>query len=190
MKKESLLSAGSAFVVGLLLGVIGTNLTQNKGVSTQIESLAGQPTIDPANQTSALEQIVLQEPQNRNAWVQLGHRYFDSDQPMQAIDAYGKALEIDGNDADILTDQGIMFRRVGWYDRATENFEKAYQLNNKHLQSLYNLGVVYRYDLQDYNKAISAWSRFIELNPTGQGVDQLRAEIEFMQAQLKTSLPK
>ena len=39
---------------------------------------------------SVLEEIVAREPGNRNAWVRLGHNFFDSNQPMRAINAYAK----------------------------------------------------------------------------------------------------
>ncbi len=140
------------------------------------------PVVNHQQQITMLEGIVSREPENRNAWVQLGHNFFDANQPMKAIDAYGKALELEANDANILTDQGVMYRRVGWYDKAITNFEKANALDRSHQQSLYNLGVVYRYDLQDFEKAIDAWSRFIALNPSGAGIDQIKAELEFLKS--------
>ncbi len=127
-----------------------------------------------------LQGIVAKEPGNRNAWVQLGHNYFDSEQPMKAIDAYGKALAIDDRDPDILTDQGVMFRRVGWYDKAIANFVKASEIDPTHQQSLYNLGIVYRYDLKDFSKAVAAWEKLLALNPSASGAAQLRKEIEFL----------
>ena len=129
-----------------------------------------------------LEGIVAKDPANRNAWVQLGNTYFDSDNPMKAVEAYGKALELDGNDPNVLTDQGVMFRRLGWYDRAVDNFTKAYDLDPAHAQSLYNLGVVYRYDLQDLAKAKEAWEKYLKVNPSGPGADQVRQELNFIKA--------
>ncbi|NIQ93302.1 MAG: tetratricopeptide repeat protein, partial [Desulfuromonadales bacterium] len=95
------------------------------------------------------------------------HNYFDSNQYVQAVEAYDKALELDGNDPNVLTDQGVMFRKLGWYDRAVQNFRKANQLNSLHTQSLYNLGIVYRYDLNDFEKAIEAWEKFLSIAPPG-----------------------
>jgi hypothetical protein len=43
--------------------------------------------------------------------------------------------------------------------------------------------VVYRYDLQDLTNARTAWERFLVINPTGPGTDQIRAEIEAMKSQ-------
>ena len=129
-----------------------------------------------------LLEVVEKEPENRKAWVQLGHDYFDTNQFVQAVEAYDKALAMDRNDPNVLTDQGVMFRKLGWYDRAGSNFEEANKINSFHTQSLYNLGIVYRYDLNDFGKAIEAWERFLSIAPPGPSVDQIRAEIEFMKS--------
>jgi tetratricopeptide (TPR) repeat protein len=94
------------------------------------------------------------------------------------VEAYDRALELDPSDPNVLTDQGVMFRRLGWFDRAVENFTKASEIDPSHRQSLYNLGIVYRYDLQDFEKAGEAWEKFLALNPSGPGSDQVRAELE------------
>ncbi len=180
MKKENLLFLVVALIVGLLVGII----VGNKGSdSPKSNTSSPPPAASVANydqNIKMLKGVVEKEPQNRNAWVQLGHNYFDSNQFVQAVEAYDKALELDGNDPNVLTDQGVMFRKLGWYDRAVQNFEKANQLNSLHVQSLYNLGIVYRYDLNDYGNAIKAWERFLAITPPGQSADQVRSEIEFM----------
>lgn len=180
MKKENLFFIAVALVVGLLVGII----VGNKGGDTPSGSTSGQPPAAPVanyeQNIKMLQDVVEKEPENRNAWVQLGHNYFDSNQFLQAVEAYDKALEIDGNDPNVLTDQGVMFRRLGWYDRAVENFRKANELNPLHAQSLYNLGIVYRYDLNDFEKATEAWQKYLDVAPPGPAVDQIRGEIEFM----------
>ncbi len=133
-----------------------------------------------------LKAIVEKEPENRDAWVNLGHNYFDSNQYVQAVEAYDKALELDRNDPNVLTDQGVMFRKLGWYDRAVSNFEEASKINSFHTQSLYNLGIVYRYDLNDFPKAIEAWEKFLSIAPPGPSTDQIRNEVEFMKTHSPT----
>jgi tetratricopeptide (TPR) repeat protein len=73
-----------------------------------------------------------------------------------------------------------MYRKVGWFDKAINNFEQAAKVDPAHAQSLFNLGVVYRYDLQDFAKAKEAWERYLKINPSGGGADQVRAELEFI----------
>lgn len=181
-KNETILIVVVTFLVGVLVGVIGIKATQGPGQKAQPVSAPVAPQVNYEQQIQQLEKIVGQAPDNRNAWVQLGHAYFDSNQPAKAIDAYDKALALDPNDADVLTDQGVMFRRMGWFDKAIENFEKAHGVNSLHATSLLNLGIVYRYDLQEFDKAKDAWEKFLELQPTGQQADQIRAEIEFLKS--------
>src|SRR6266540_3403195 len=115
---------------------------------------------------------------NFDAWVQLGNDYFDTRQPQKAIDAYGRALELRPNSANVLTDQGVMYRDVGQFDRAIANFTKANQVDPKHVQSLYNLGVVYLNDLKQPKKAIEAWSKVIQTAPQSEQAVQSRAAID------------
>jgi tetratricopeptide (TPR) repeat protein len=190
MKKETILLVVISLIVGGLIAVIITNM-QNKSANT---ATSGAPITAPAvnhqQQISMLEGILAKEPANRNAWVQLGHNYFDSDQPMKAIEAYEKALALNRSDANVLTDQGVMYRRLGWFDKAIKNFEEANKLNPNHQQSLYNLGIVYRYDLQDFPKAIEVWEKFLVVNPGGAGAAQVRAELEFLKNHPSTQQPK
>ena len=127
---------------------------------------------------SAMQAVVAQDPKNREAWVQLGNDYFDTRQPQKAIDAYSKALELNGNDANVLTDQGVMYRELHQYDRAVANFAKANQVDPRHVQSLYNLGVVYFNDLKQPKKAFEAWNKVIQTAPQSDQAAQARTALE------------
>lgn len=128
------------------------------------------------------EKLVKQDPKDVHAWVQLGNDYFDTHQPQKSIDAYAKALALRPDDADVLTDQGIMYRELGQFDRAAKNFERASQVNPKHLQSLFNLGVVYAYDLKQPEKAVAAWTKVIQIDPQSTQAVQARTALQQMQA--------
>ncbi len=181
MKKETILLIIIALVVGTVGGVIFTNANK-KNITTDSPSASAAPSIDYQQNIKHLEHILSKEPNNRNAWVQLGHNYFDSNQPMKAIEAYDKALTLDDNDPDVLTDQGIMYRRLGWFGKAVENLEKANALNPRHIQSLYNLGIVYRDDLGDQIKAKEAWTKYLEIAPDGIDSDRVRTMIDHMES--------
>ncbi len=181
MKKETVLLVVVTLVVGVLVGTIISKSGKGPGGS-QPSSQAQAPAVDFQQNIKILEDLTAKDPANRNGWVELGHLYFDSNNPMKAVEAYSKALEINDNDPNVLTDQGVMFRRLGWYDRAVENFRKANQFNPSHAQSLYNLGVVLRYDLQDFQGAREAWTTYLEVVPVGPGADQVRREIEALRS--------
>ncbi|WP_303721274.1 tetratricopeptide repeat protein [Malonomonas rubra] len=190
MKKETILLVVVSLIVGGLIAVIFTNMQDKNPQVAGNGAPPAAPAVNYQQQISMLEGIVAKEPSNRNAWVQLGHNYFDSDQAMKAVEAYEKALELDRNDPNILTDQGVMYRRLGWFDKAIKNFEEANKLNPNHQQSLYNLGIVYRYDLQDISKTIETWEKFLAINPSGPGAAQVRADLEALKNQPTTQQPQ
>jgi tetratricopeptide (TPR) repeat protein len=181
VSKENIMYA----IIALLVGVLGTVLVV--GVSSKKESAvtqggavtpgAGSPT-DYQQRIAEAEKIVAQDPKNVQAWIMLGNDYFDTEQPQKAINAYGKALELKPNDTNVLTDQGVMFRKVGFYDRAIANFEKVQQIDPKHLQSLYNLGVVYKEDLKQPEKAVKIWTRYLEIDSTSPAAQQVKAQLD------------
>ncbi len=180
MKKETVLFVVVALIAGLLLGVIITQGSKKSSRTAAAPSSA--PLVSLQQNIKTLEGIVASDPGNRNAWVELGNNYFQSDQPVKAVEAYDKALELDPNDPNVITDQGTMFRRLGWHDRAIDNFVRANNINPLHPQSLFNQGVVYRYDLMDFAKAQEVWSRYLELHPNDPRAAQVRQELEFLRS--------
>jgi tetratricopeptide (TPR) repeat protein len=109
----------------------------------------------------------MQNPKDVQAWISLGNDYFDSHQTQPAIDAYANALALDPKNPDVLTDQGVMYREQGQYDKAVANFLKANQIAPAHMQSLFNAGVVYAYDLKDYKRAEETWLKVIANDKSG-----------------------
>ncbi len=177
MKKESILIAVVALIVGLLGGYLIFSIS-NAGKAQQsnadIPAGAGSPT-DYTQRIAQAEKIVAQDPKNLNAWISLGNDYFDTEQSQKAINAYGKALEIEPNNPNVLTDQGVMFRKVGWYDKALANFEKASKIDPNHLQSLFNAGIVYAVDLKQPEKAAPYWKKYLSLDSNSPTAMQIKA---------------
>ena len=191
MKKETILFVVVALVAGFVIGLLAGEKSSGPGVPATSAVPAGPPPmVNLQQKISELKNIVAADPDNFLAWVALGNEYFDSNQVMDAIQAYDKALEIKPDSPDVLTDQGVMFKRLGWFDRAIENFTRAHEIDPSHATSFYNLGVVYRYDLQDFDKAREAWTRFLEINPSGPGSDRVRQDLASMQAQPVQQQPK
>lgn len=177
MKQESLLIAVVALIVGLLGGYLVFSIStagKSQQAATPIPSGAGAPT-DYTQRIAQAEKIVAQDPKNLNAWISLGNDYFDTEQSQKSINAYSKALEINPNNPNVLTDQGVMFRKVGWYDKAIANFEKANQLDSSHVQSLYNAGLVYAVDLKQPEKAALYWNKYLEIDPSSPTAMQIKS---------------
>lgn len=180
MNKESTLIAVVALIVGILGGYLVFSIS-NAGKAPQTNTVipagAGSPT-DYTQRIAQAEKVVAQDPKNLNAWISLGNDYFDTEQTQKAINAYGKALEIEPNNPNVLTDQGVMFRKVGWYDKALANFEKANRLDPNHLQSLFNAGIVYAVDLKQPEKATPLWHRYLKLDSNSPTAIQIKSLME------------
>jgi len=187
VKSENMVFIVVALLVGLLGGFLIFSVTnKNKGGSApQTMPMGSGSPADYSQRIAEAEKILAQDPKNYQVWVQLGNDYFDTEQPQKSVNAYSKALEIDSNRQDtpnVLTDQGVMYRKMGLFDKAVANFEKAGQLDPKHLQSLYNLGVVYANDLKQIDKAIAVWQRYVALDPMSPQGQQVKAMIDELKA--------
>ena len=185
MKRENLVFIIIALIVGVLGGYLIFSVSSKKEVAPAGGGVpVGSGTAaDYRQRIETAEKIVAADPKNRQAWVQLGNDYFDTGQAQKAVNAYGKALELKPDDPNVLTDQGVMYRQLKQFDKAIANFEKAQQVSPNHLQSLFNMGMVYADDLMQPDKAMKAWSRYLELDPTSPTAQQIKALME----QLKTS---
>lgn len=183
MNKETIVT----IVIAALVGLIGGYLVFSLSSKPASMSGSGLPTgggapVDYSKRIAEAEKLVAREPTNIRAWVMLGNDYFDTNQPQKAINAYQRALELNPNDTDVLTDQGVMYQRVQWFDKAVANFLKAQEINPKHLQSLYNLGIVYSQNLNQPDKAIAAWTKYLELEPANPNAPQVRMMMEDVKA--------
>lgn len=118
------------------------------------------------------------EPENIETWRELGNAYFDAGMPVQAIATYNKALAIKPNDTNILNDQGAMYRETGDFARALANFEKARKMDPYNLESLYNIGYVLAFDLNQIDKALVQWRHYLTLDRTSETSRQVQSFID------------
>lgn len=175
------------FIAGFLSGV--TFAIFKMSDSASVVSTPGAQQTSPAGQEAQailnLEAEVTQNPDNYNAWTQLGHLYFDSNQYNKAIGAYTKSLELHSGDANLLTDLGVMYRRSGDSAKAIESFDKAIAMSTTHEQSRFNKGIVLHFDFGKTDEAIAIWQTVLAINPnyqTGNGtplqelINQLQEE--------------
>jgi len=175
VKKETMLVVALvAMVVGFLGGVFYSAMKSGPSGSVQTASAPPQQQQQPgmsneqARTILQLEQEVAVNPTNLDAWTQLGHVYFDTNNPAKAIRAYEKSLELSPNNPNVLTDLGVMYRRNGQPDKALEAFDRAMTIDPKHEQSRFNKGIVLRYDMNDREGAVQAWEELIKINPNAQ----------------------
>jgi cytochrome c-type biogenesis protein CcmH/NrfG len=171
IKKETMyIAVIIALVTGFIGGVIFSAL-QTTPDMPQPTQQGPAPTSDGHDHTkeqdaiSALEDIVKEHPEEYEAWVSLGHNYFDTHQHEKAIHAYDRALSINNSDANVWTDMRIMYRRSKNPEKAIECFAEATNRDPNHLIALFNTGLVNLVDLQNVDAAIAAWEKAVAVNP-------------------------
>jgi cytochrome c-type biogenesis protein CcmH/NrfG len=200
MKKETaILGMVIVFIVGFIAGAVVFGLTRGsgtprgasvaqKGPSPEMTQEMDQAIPNPAEvaaKTQALKDIVQKDPKNLSAWAELGNIYFDTNQPQEAIEAYSKYLALKPDNADVRTDMGIMFRKLGDFDRAIKEFRTAAQNDPKHVNSRYNIGIVLLHDKQDIKGAIKAWEDYLKADPNSERANRVRAQMDKLRTMAK-----
>ncbi len=132
---------------------------------------------------AGLKAAAAQDPKNVSALVRLGNLYYDHGKFREAVDWYGRALEIAPDDVNVRTDRGTSYWNLGEADAAIAEFNRSLQSNPTHAQTLYNLGVVYLHGKNNPGQARQAWEKLLATNP---GYPD-RAKIEQQIAQLNSS---
>ncbi len=197
MKKETVIlyvviALVVGFVGGATVGILWMTKGAEKKAMVQKPPMAspsapapGPPprdSLEAASQIQTLKEIVKKDPKNLPVWVELGNLYFDTDQPKEAIEAYGHYLAVKPDNPDVRTDMGIMYRKLGQFDRAIEEFRKAARNDPKHVNSRYNIGLVLLHDKGDIQGAIKAWEEYLKVDPNSEKAQRIRSQIEKMKS--------
>lgn len=174
-KSTMLLVAFIALGVGFLGGVVFSAFKAGSSIPTGMPAPAPAPqqqatqtqslTEDQAKRILALEREVSANPNNADAWTQLGNLYFDTNNHESAIKAYKKSLALSPNNANVQTDLGVMYRRNGQPEEAIKAFDKAIEIDPTHEVSRFNKGIVLLHDLNDQKGAVAAWEELVKMNP-------------------------
>jgi cytochrome c-type biogenesis protein CcmH/NrfG len=199
MKKETaILAIVIAFIVGFISGAVVAILkgkgamerpvVAQKAPVSQTTPGPAEPVPSPAEvaaKIQALKDIVQKDPKNLSAWAELGNIYFDANQPRESIDAYSKYLAIKPDNPDVRTDMGIMYRKLGDFDRAIKEFRTAAQNDPKHVNSRYNIGLVLLHDKQDMKGAIKAWEDYLKVDPNSERANRVRTQMDKLRTMAK-----
>jgi cytochrome c-type biogenesis protein CcmH/NrfG len=184
VRKETMyMVAVLALAVGFFGGVVFSVLSSDSSPPGQTvapvqSSPVPQANVDLSAGIAVQEKAVAANPNDVNAWIQLGNNYFDTDQYDKSIQAYRKSLAINPNNANVWTDMGVMYRRSGRPQEAIKSFDKAIEVDSRHETARFNKGIVYLHDLKDTQAAIQAWEDLMKVNPfamapNGQSIDQM-----------------
>ena len=147
--------------IGLLAGYYFGTQSGQPAASAQAQQ--GTPSF--AEDEARLRGILMTNPNDLDALIQLGNLCYDSRKFQDAVAWYGRALAIDAKNVDVRTDRGTSYWNLGQADAAIAEFRKSLELNPSHAQTLYNLGVVLLNGKNDALEARKAWETLLATNP-------------------------
>ncbi len=184
VKKQTLyLAVIGAIILGFIGGVM-YSIYRMPSLNGAAEQAVHQHEI--AETIASLEQATKDNPDNNQAWVELGHAYFDTGQAQKAIAAYTQALTLMPGDLNVMTDLGVMYHQNKQHQKAIELFDQVLKTDPQHEQARFNKGVVLLTGINDHDAALAEWKTLLKYHPmaaapsgklVGELVDHLEKEI-------------
>jgi cytochrome c-type biogenesis protein CcmH/NrfG len=189
----------TAIVVVLIVGGLGGYLLHSSGTPAENSSTSTAATstsLPPSALTTAPGQVLdaqvkplLQRldsnPKDVSALTELGNIYFDASQWSTAIGYYTRSLNEFPSNPDVRTDMGIAYYYSGDPDRALKEFDQALKDDSRHVQTLYNVGVVKMNGKNDPKGAIAAWESLLKIDPAYRDRTKVESLLSEARAKLK-----
>lgn len=148
-----------------------TQMSQPAAGSTA--AAGGAPMVAEINR---LKQRLESAPEDLQTILRLADIYHQAAMWDQSARYYERAVTLNGNDADVLTDLGICYRNLREFDRALEQFAQAHRVNPGHWQSLFNGAVVAAFDLGHFDRAVEAIQQIESIAPRPENLDAARLQ--------------
>jgi len=135
-----------------------------------------------------LAERLKENPNDAQGWAMLARSYQNFKRYKEASEAYARAAELTGNDAQLWADYAeslAMANDSGLAGRPLELVNKALQLDPQNEKALWLAGSA-AYEAQDFRRAVSYWEQLLKQLPEGSEVAQMVAtRIEEAREQLK-----
>ena len=185
MRADSIVFTIAGMCFGVILGyVLGTQQAQKGTAATFVQSqpaAAAQPTPAPAGGGDAkpaptldeakvqqLTTILKSDPNNASANIQLGNTYFDAERYEDAVKYYEAGVKLDPKNVDASTDLGVSYYYSKRTDEALKQFDYSLKIDPTHTKTLLNQGIVRAFGKRDFDGAIEAWNKVVQLAPNSQ----------------------
>lgn len=167
----------------MMIAMLGACQNKSADVPVTQGNAGGQVMVNIENDIKILQDIIKKDPKSADALIKLGNLLMDNSRFAEAVDAYGKALEITPNDVNVRVDMGTCYRRLGKLDITVQEYRKALAIDPNHLNAHLNLAVVLAYDFNDKKGGIAELEKYLELAPNAPNVPQIKEEIAKLKAE-------
>lgn len=107
-------------------------------------------------QVAEIQSLLADNPNDPGLMTALGNVYFDAGRWEDARRWYERSLQAAPDDANVLTDLGVVYRNLDQPGKAIETLDRAIGLEQDHWQAWYNKVVVLHFDLHEHAQAQEA----------------------------------
>jgi cytochrome c-type biogenesis protein CcmH/NrfG len=174
-------------LVGLIVGYFAGQLAQPPATGVARQQDEGLPSNHPSQELMTRVQHLLEhareDPQDRDARVQLADIFYDMQRFDAAIPWYEEALALDPKDVHVSTDLGTAYLYTGELEKALERYRESLELEPNHPQTLQNLGIAH-FSTGDYQRAINIWEELLSANPDYPHAADITRQIETARSHL------
>ena len=132
------------------------------------------------NAMSALSSQITQRETLAYSAVNRGMIAIQNSDYAQAIREFQVAAAYKPDLADTQIYMGRTYEMMDKTEEAITAYKRASQIDPRHVQSLYNLGVVYAFDLKDAKRAAEAWNRVVQVAPASPQAAEARKLLDEM----------
>lgn len=115
-------------------------------------------------QINALEEIVKNNPKDKESLLELAHLLNDSGFKERAIQKYKLYLQMDPKNPDVLVDMGVCYYELRNFDEAIKSMKEALKYNPQHQIAHLNLGIV-NMTAGNHDEAIKWLNKAVDIDP-------------------------
>ncbi len=175
MNKDALIIAISAFMFGFVGGyIIGGGKGKNTFNHPIRQSVSVPQKVNDQNEKikeikkrlearlKELQQLEKEGKLTADNKREMGNIHFDFGNLKMARKYYEEYLKEKPEDAKVITDLGIVYRRLGDPDRAIELFDRAIKADPQLFQPRFNKGVVLLHEKGDKEAAYRTWKKMAD----------------------------
>lgn len=192
-----------SFILGMVVFTVDAFMYSASSVPAEKGTQLSEEELQFDTNARMYSSMVQQNTTDTTAWVSLGNTYYDwgiyliqaKNNSMEALKkfaeaekAYRRALELDPDNVNVLTDLGAILYYQGKLVEARQMLDRALEIDAKNPAALFNAGLVAR-DQGDYEAAAVYFEKFIAANPDDPNVasaKKLLDEVKKAQTNLST----
>ena len=126
-------------------------------------------------QVSEVQNLLAANPNDPGLMAALGNLYFDASRWEEARGWYERALEIDSDNPNVITDLAVVYRNLKQPQKSLELLDRAIAIRGDHWQAWYNRVVILQFDLHDHDQAAASLETLRQLRASDASIPDLSA---------------